>query len=276
MANNLRVVYDNAADRATITASSSAGTLTPDNLKTGYKSEVWRSEGLTATLTITWAQAELIGMVALAFSSLTSASTFRVRGYAVATDVVPLIDESGFAAFGANFDEFAWGMEPIGVNAYSYGGSAYGVLWLSQVHACQKLVVDIADVNPLGYIEAAYLVCGTYWEPIYTAEAGVTVGMVDNSKNERTDAGDLRTDRGTIHKTISFDLTVMPRQDRDALYNILRGNGMFKPVYVSIDPASEDEVGEQVFQIYGKFSKQNSIKWAHADMFSTHIEIEEV
>ena len=276
MANNLRVVYDNAADRATIVASSTAGTLVASNLSTDYKSEVWRSTGLTATLTITWPTAELIGMVALAFASLSSAATFRVRGYQNDDDSTPLFDVDGFACYGADFDAFPWGTVPLGVNAYSYGGGAYGVLW-TPVHACQKIVLDIADSNPLGYIEASRLVCGTYWEPIYSAETGATVGITDTSKNERTDAGDLRTDRGTIHKTLSFDLNVMPKEDRDALYNILRGNGMFKPVYISLVPVyDEDETGEQVFQIYGKVSKSASIKWAYADMFSTKLEIEEV
>lgn len=273
---NLRVVYDNAADRATIAASSTAGTLVPANLQTDYKSEVWRSTALTATLTITWATAELIGMVALAFCSLSSAATFRVRGYALETDTTPLIDHTGFVAYGADFDEFMWGAEPIGVNAYSYGGGAYGVLWLPSVHACKKVVVDITDVNPSNYIEASRLVCGTYWEPVYNAEYGVTVGMVDNSKHERTDAGDLRTDRGTVHKTLNFDLAVMPKEDRDALYNIMRGNGMFKPMYVSLTPESEDEVGEQVFQIYGKLSRQGTIKWASLNQFATQISIEEL
>lgn len=273
---NLRVVYDNAADRATITASSTAGSLVPSNLKSDYKSEVWRSTGLTATLTITWATAELIGMVALAFCNLSAAGTFRVRGYALESDVVPLIDHTGFVAYGANFEEFSWGMEPLGANAYSYGGGAYAVLWLPQVHACKKLVIDIEDVIPAGYLEASRLVCGTYWEPVYNAEYGTTVGIVDTSKHERTDAGDLRTDRGTIHKTLSFDLAVMPKEDRDALYNIIRGNGMFKPMYVSLTPESEDEVGEQVFQIYGKVSRNSTLRWVNFNQFSTQLDIEEL
>jgi hypothetical protein len=69
--------------------------LVPANLQTDYKSEVWRSTGTTATLTITWATAELIGMFALAFASLSAASTFRVRGYSNAGDAVPVVDVTG-------------------------------------------------------------------------------------------------------------------------------------------------------------------------------------
>jgi hypothetical protein len=273
---NLRVVYDNAADRATITASTTAGTLVPANLKTDYKSEVWRSTGLSATLTVDFPSAELIGMVAFAFCSLSAASTIRVRGYATPSSPTPLIDHTGFACYGTDFDRISWGMEPLGANAYSYGGASYGVLWLPAVHACGRLVIDIADVNPLGYIEASRLVCGTYWSPEYNAETGATIGLVDNSRNERTDAGDLRTDRGTVHKTLSFDLNFMTELDRNALYNILRGNGMFKPVYISLIPESTDNVGEQVFQIYGKMARTSTIKYQFAHMYSTQLNIEEL
>lgn len=273
---NMRVVYDNSADRATIAASTTAGSLVPANLKTDYKSEIWRSTGLTATLTATWATAELIGMVALAFASLTSAATFRVRGYALQADSVPLFDVNGYVCASSDFDNFSWGTEPLGANAYSYGGGTYGVLWFP-THACQKLVIDIADSNPLGYIEASRLVCGTYWTPVYQAEAGAVVGIVDNSKHERTDAGDLRTDRGTVHKTLNFDLNFLTNEDRNTLYNILRGNGMFKPMYVSLVPQSTgDLTGEQIFQIYGKLSRQGSMKYQLQNQFSSQLEIEEL
>jgi hypothetical protein len=274
--NNLRVVYDNAADRATLSASSTAGGLVVNNLLTDFKSEVWRSTSTTATLTITWATAEIIGMVALAFCSLSPLATFRVRGYAHAADTTPLIDVTGYACEGSDLTSFNWGSEPLGVNAYSYGGGTYGVLWFTQ-DAYEKLVIDIVDnTNTLGYIEASRVICGSYWSPTYNAEYGVQVGITDNSKQERTDAGDLRTDRGTIAKTLSFDVSFLTSQDRNKVYNILRGNGLFRPIYVSLTPEADDPTEEQVFQIYGKMSRQGSIKYQFINQFSSTIEIEEL
>lgn len=275
---NLRVVYDNAADRATIAASSTAGSLVPANLQTDYKSEVWRSTGTTATLTLTWATAEIIGMFALAFASLTSGSTFRLRGYANVGDATPVVDVTGYPCAGTDFDMFGWGNLPLGANGYSYGGGAYGVLWLSTQVQIAKLVVDITDTNnTLGYVEASRAVCGSYWEPVNNAESGALVNMVDSTKSERTDAGDLRSDRGTVHKTLDFDLNFMTKEDRNALYNIVRGNGMFRPLYVSLTPSSTDDtVGEQVFQVYGKLSKQAAIKYQFANIFVSQLQIEEV
>jgi hypothetical protein len=278
MANNLRVVYNNAADRATLTASSTAGTCVVTNLQSDFKSEVWRSNTTTETVTMTWAVGEIIGMVALAFCSLSSAATFRIKAYNLSTDSTPAYDATKLCCPASMFDAFYWGTEPLGVNAYSYGGATYAVAWIPP-NAYQKIELVITDSNPLGYIEASRLVCGTYWSPTYTAEMGAAVGVVDNSKQERTDAGDLRTDRGTVHKTLNFDLNFLTQQDRNSLYNIIVGNGLFRPLYVSLLPeetSDQDQIGEQVFQIYGKMSRQGSIKYQFVNQFSTQLELEEL
>ena len=89
---NLRIVYDNAANRATVAASTTAGTLTASNLLTDIKSQVWRSIGTSATLTLEWDDAEMVGMVSLPFASLTSEATIQVLGYLYTTDSNPLFD----------------------------------------------------------------------------------------------------------------------------------------------------------------------------------------
>lgn len=283
MANNLRVVYNNSADRAVLSASSTAGTCVASNLQTDFKSEVWRSV-YTAnsvqqeTITMTWAVGEIIGMVALAFCSLSSTASFRIKAYNLSTDTTPAYDATKLCCPAARFDEFYWGTEPLGANAYSYGGGTYAVMWIPP-NAYQKIELIITDSNPLGYIEASRLVCGTYWSPKYTAEQGATIGVIDNSKQERTDAGDLRTDRGTVHKTMNFDLNFLTEQDRNSLYNILVGNGLFRPLYISLIPeeaAGQDQIGEQVFQIYGKLARSSSIRYQLINQFSTQLELEEL
>lgn len=275
---NLRVVYDNAADRATVTASTTAGNLAASNLLTDIKSEVWRSTGATASVTLQWAAGEFVGMVALPFCSLSSGATIRVRCYTYAADATPIIDSGAqMAAEAPPFDVWGWGSEPLGVNAYAYGGASYGVLWLDAMHAVQKVVIDINDVsNPLGYIECSRIVAGPYWEPVNNADFGVEVNAADTSKHERSDAGDLRTDRGTVYKTMSLDLNFMPAQDRNALWKILRGNGMFRPVYLSLVPKATDAFEEQVFQIYGKLSRSSALKYQFVNQYSSSLEIEEI
>lgn len=275
---NLRVVYDNAADRATLAASSTAGSLAVNNMLSDIKSEIWRSTGSTATITVTWPVGELIGVVALPFCSLSSGATMRVRAYTYTADTLPILDTGiQIAAAAPPFDVWGWGSEPLGVNAYAYGGGTYGVVWFGTIVAVQKLVIDIDDdSNPLGYLECSRIVAGTYWEPVAGADSGVEIGVGDLSKHERSDAGDLRTDRGAIFKTMTMDLSVLPAQDRNAMWRILRGNGMSRPVFISLVPKAEDAFEEQAFQIYGKLSRQSSLKYIHANHYSSQLEIEEI
>lgn len=51
---NLRIIYDNAADRAVLTASSQAGALGPTNLQRERKSAVLRSVGTALTIVAIW------------------------------------------------------------------------------------------------------------------------------------------------------------------------------------------------------------------------------
>lgn len=274
---NLRIVYDNASDRATITASSTAGSLVVSNLQTDMKSKIWRSTSTTATLTVVFDQAEIVGCVALPFCSLTSEATIRVRGYTLATDPSPSLDTGvKLAAGGASFDALAWGSVPLGVNAYMYGSKTYGSIWFTQ-GTYEKLVIDIEDdVNPLGYIEASRLVIGAYWSPLKNAEYGVELNLIDNSRNERSDSGDLRTDRGIMYKTMSFDLSMMDYIDRNMLFNIVRNNGTYKPVFLSLTPEADDPTEEQIYQIYGKLPSQTSIRYQFINQFNSKIDIEEV
>ncbi len=78
---NLRILYDNAADRATITASTTAGSLAASNLKIDKKSKVWRGAAATTTgrLTATWTTPESLGLMAIPFCNLSATATVQIR-----------------------------------------------------------------------------------------------------------------------------------------------------------------------------------------------------
>jgi hypothetical protein len=76
---NLRIIYDNAADRAALAASTTAGTLGVANLQNNRKGRPWRATGTTARLGATWGAPERIGGVFLPFCNLSPTATMRVR-----------------------------------------------------------------------------------------------------------------------------------------------------------------------------------------------------
>jgi hypothetical protein len=265
---NLRVVYNNSADRATLSATAGVGTLVAANLLTDIKSEVWRTAGTSATITLTWTNAELVGCVALPFCNLTSTATIRVRGYTNAADASPVVDTGTKLAC-----PVGTGVVPAGVNSYAYAGASYATAWLAQT-SVKKIVIDLVDTANT-YIEAARVVAGAYWTPVNNAEYGVQLTMVDTSRHERSDAGDLRTERGYMNKKINLDLSVMPAEDRNVIWSIAR-NGMSKPMFLSLTPEISDATEEQTYTLYGKLTQQSNIRYQFANQFNTSIELEEI
>jgi len=135
--NNMRVVADNAADRATLTASSSAGALVQANLLTDTKSDVWRASGTSARLTLIWVGAETIGCVALPFCNLSPTATMRVR-------VTNEAQVTNLFTYSDQFDNVAWsktrattpstnGLAPDGTNtAETLQGDGTGTAYAFQ------------------------------------------------------------------------------------------------------------------------------------------------
>ncbi len=271
------MVYDNAGDRATLTASTTAGSLAVTNLQTYPKAQVHRSTATSVTYTATWATSEFIGCAALPFCNYTPAATIRVRGYAEVADVIAavdtgIIDACPYAAVGI----LDWGYEPLGVNAASRGGDVYAIAWFA-ITPVKKIVIDIVDtLNDSGYLQAGRLVLGNYWSPSYSATIGASVTIEDTSEHYRNDAGGLLTDVGTMHRKLDINLDVLTPDDRARFIRILRGNGKALPILLSLYPEDTDTELEQVHQVYGKISNMSSVTTSSWNVYSAPCEIEEI
>jgi len=266
---NLRIIYDNAANRATLTASSQAGALGPAYLKTDTKSEILRSVGTSQTITATWPTPELGGAVVLPFCNLTSTATIRVRGYALPSDATPTFDTGAVpACLYAPLNIPDWGTLPAGVNAFTYGGGTYGRAWFG-ITSFRQLTIDLVDVNsPAGYIDLARLVVGTYWSPENNADYGAGVTPMDTTAQYRTDSGDQKVDRGTLYRKLSVPLGSMTPLDRANSWRVMRGAGLF--------PEDDDPELEQSHEVYGRLSALSAITTPVYQRYATTIEIEEI
>ena len=305
--NNLRIIYNNILDLPTtiITASSSAtGTATPiSNLKLDSKSQVWRSAstgvangtGLYTTkvnIVVSFVEA-IIGGVMLPFCNLSSAAKIRIRGYTgtppttggatntpISVAAGTLVHDSTkiFSCPYQTFGLWNWGSLPLGVNSYSYGGGTYGRVWMPTQLACTSLLIEIEDTDcPNPYIEISRIITGSYWSPKYNTSFGLSTGSQDLSKHQRSESGDLITNRGIRYRNMRFDLTWLPPEDRLEFTRILRGNGLPRPLFISLFPNnSEDYEKEQSHQIYGKLSQLSDITHPIFEIYSTSIDIEEI
>lgn len=272
--NNLRIIHDNAADRATVSASTTAGTLVAANMRTDLKGEFHRSTGNSVTYTLAWPSFETVGGVAMPACNLTADATIRVRGYD-ATAGGALVVDSGvqYACPGQVLGLWDW-TGPLNGNAFAYGGVAKAVCWLDDHYAVKRLMIDIEDAgNQAGYIDCARLVVGAYWSPEYNAEYGATNSIDDASKNSRNDAGDLLTDRAALSETLKIDLKMMPPADRARVNQIMRSSGTARPIFLALMPSAADPLIEQDTMIYGK--RQNAgLSFDFLNAHSTTITIE--
>ena len=307
-ANNLRIIYQNIVDvsTTTITASSTASASTPaTNMAVNTKSQVWRSSSVTssavngvftarANMVVSFASS-IVGGVVLPFCNLSSSATIRVRGYngtvptMGGTVDIPTTSATGTLVFDTGIVLAApyqllgisnWGNLPTGVNSYSYGGGNYGRVWVPTVSQgdCTSLLIEIVDTqNQNPYIEVSRLVIGSYWSPTYNTSFGLSSGVKDLSVSKRSDAGDLVTTRGTMYRTLNFDLRYLTPSDRLQFSKIMRGNGLSKPLLISIFPDnSTDWDKEQAHQIYGKLSQLTDITHPIFEMYSSNVTIDEI
>lgn len=278
---NLRIIYDNAINSSdcTLTAGTTAGTLVASNMTLDKKSKVWRSDSVTTDdITATWAAAKQLTGVALPFCNLTSTSTIRVRAYTNSTDITPVYDTGTVLAVPyISLGTWAWGSQPMGVNAYSYGFSAYGRVWFNNTYTVKKIIITLTDTNnPSGYLEVNRIVTGSAWQPTYNTSFGLPVSIVDSSTHERAQSGDLITSIGNRFKKLTFDLNWLTPTDRVRLNQIIRQNGMTKPLFVSLFPNDPDVEKEQTYQIYGKIPQMSQLTHPIHSIYSSQIDIEEI
>jgi hypothetical protein len=280
---NLRIIYDNAADRAALTASSWVGTLGAANLQRESKNAVLRSANTSQQVTAIWPIAETLACVVLTPTNFTSGAYIRVRVWGTPGDGMPVFD-SGYtlACAPAPLGSFPLGVLPLGHNAYQWGGvntwarggGAAAVLWFPRVRGRQMLIDIIDTQNPQGYVEAGRLIAGDYWDPAYNADYGAAVQVQDSSERYRTGAGNLKTRRGTMNDKMTLQLSHMSAADRARFMRILRENGAARPLLVSLFPEHADPLLEQDHLVYGLPTNLGAVGTPYYNTYATPLEIE--
>lgn len=237
------------------------------------------TQSVQTTVRVAWASPETISCVAIPFNNLTNAALIRVRTYSDEAGSL-LLSDSGWAVAcpGGIRGDALWANIPQGVNSFAYGGGSYALVWLPRASGIQHVQISLSDTtNPDGYIEFANLVVGDYWEADYNVGYGdVNVMTQETTKDERSDAGDLRIDRGVMCRDLSLSLKVLSANDKARLWRILRGNGMSTSVFVSVVPTSTDANEIQMHMIYGKLSKQSAIMYQTYNLYASSLDIQEV
>lgn len=277
---NLRIIYDNAVDRATsITAaySTDSSAFPVSNVQNDYKGKIHRGSTTNVdafavphrlqTYTLTWNgdEPEVIGGIVLPATNLSSSSKVRVRLYSTTSTAqeTTKVFDSGWvlAAPGGNLEDWDWNL-PLNANAFAFGGYTKTAIWVSQVqnsqYAARALVLDIDDTYDNDRypqtIDCSRIIAGAFWEPSFNAKKDtLNLTIMDTSTTSRNNSGDLLSDRGVVHDHLTFDFQLLGNVDKENLTKLLRNVGTRKNIVVSIFP-EENSVREQDYIIYGKRS----------------------
>ena len=273
---NLRIVSDNALERAaTLTASSEASAaMSAAKLRIDDKDTLWRATGTTATLTLTWAAPEAVACVALPFCNFSPTATIRVRGYADSASTVLAFDTGPQPACPAPAARLRGWTAAQAASAYAYGGGALARAWFPEAQV-RRIVIDLADPNNLqGYLEAACLVVAPYFSTKYNA-SDLSMTWVDTTDLYRKASGAQGADQGFKFRRLSIDLSLMPPADRAVANNILRQSRAL-PILVSLFPGSSDFALENDNTAYCRRPDDSEMTTRFALAYSTTIKIEEI
>jgi len=267
---NLRVLYNNLADSATITASSTVLGYAIANVQNIKKTSVHRSAATTNTVTYTlnWTSDQKINGVALPATNLINGSTIRVTLYNSAGTL--LADSNTVAACKDKNPELSVAYTS---NVFPYSGATKTSIWFDTLYSTVRRVdITLTHANSLTSIDCSRIVCGNYWESTRQASNGITVGVVDNSIITNTRSGDSYVDRRPTIETMQFQLQYINDKDRKTLLEIMKTVGSSGLVYLCIFPDNTNPEITQSYSIYGR-SQSNSLEYALYSLYNSSLNI---
>lgn len=282
----IRIISENAADRAVITADNTALGMGTEFLKTDIRGEVCRVLGSSASIVLEWDNLAQVGAVVLPMSSLGASSTIRVRAYLDKLGTV-LIEDTGvkFAVPGAllanwdftqqlnvNLQTGTYKDQPLNVNAFTDTYIPIASVYFSQQWAIRKLVIDLVDPSAT-FIDISRLVVGGYSEFQYGAAYGASVSTLDFTKNSRAESGDSKSEWGSKASTLSFDLEWVSSADRSKARQLI-SRGIGSNMFFSLLPQHADPVLERDYSIYGKMAQTGSLAFNFYNIHNTQFRIE--
>jgi hypothetical protein len=273
----MRIVHDNAFDRATVSVNATQGSYIASNLKLDIKSLTWRSGSVNAEIYATWTVAENISAVILPFCNLSRTALMTIQLYSDVAGTNKIYERVSIVADASTRIMPKNLSAAQAVSAYELAAGACVAVYLPAQYAAKKMVIYIYDPqNAQGSIDVSRVIAGTYFEPQYGASYGLASTPVDSSKNTRSRAGDLISDAGTTSRKVSFTLGNLKPQDRAEIAKILLENGIRNPLWISLFPQSADLNLERDHQCYGKLTQSSAITLPFCNTFSAQVEIESV
>jgi len=272
---NLRLIYNNVADKATITASSTASGFATTNMQNTQKTSVHRSTSTsTVTYTLKWTTAQSINSIALPATNLLSGDKIDVVLYAIDTTdaagpVAQLINKNACLGRTMILQE---GNTTSTYKDFGLGGATKTSLWFTKAYSIQAMQITLTRATIAQEIDCARIVCGQYWEPTRQISRGIDLGTEDQSDITTTRSGNTYVDRKTISDTLSFNLDYINDLDRRTFLQLLRSWGKNGLIYVCLFPDNSNTEYTQAYSIYGRL-QDTSLRYEYLGYYNTSIQL---
>jgi hypothetical protein len=266
----MRLIYNNLADIATITASSTSSGST-SNLQNNRKSSVHRAS-TSVTYTLTWATPHIINSVALPATNLVAGSNITVNLYATTGSGTPHTQQTAISAALDRNPIMPGNVTALDYTHFSRGGATKTSIWFPTITTQTTQKVEIILTNSTS-IDCSRIVCGKYWEPKRDVSRGITLGIQDTSETSRTRTGDTYINTTYVTESMNFELQYFSDTDRKQLLDIFRTWGSNNYVYISVFPDNTNTEMTRSYSIYGR-SSDISLSYDIANFYTTSLSIE--
>lgn len=236
---NLRIITPNDADDATLSATPALVAALPQaNLQDVSRAKVARTTSLAAQdIKGTWATPRTISAAAIVRHNLTSDGTWRLRLYSDAAWTTLVYDSGVVVACPPKaLGDLEWGVDPLGANLFTDWALAFSSMFFNAAVA-QSFTLSIADAgNPDTYMEISRLCVGRTLEPLYNFDWGFSLSWQEQTTQQRTEGGTLRSDGAEPYRRLAFRVANLSASDRPKFTEYLRKAGMRSDAFVSMFP----------------------------------------
>jgi len=249
---NLKAMFDNAAARATVTASPVAPGMSIAAALNDTKSNVCRAVGTEIEIVLTWDQLERIGGAHAPWCNGSSSTTIQVLGYTDKAGATQVLDTGVQRACPARERVLRapW-TAATAASAYAYGGGAHAVAWFDNVDV-RRLVIRLKDpASRQGYMEVSRIFVGAAFTPDMNASYNPGLTPTSASTPFRTDAGDRRVVIGPKGKKLELEMGSMTERDRAYFWDMLVANGLDVPAVIDLYPGDASAERARDHLIYG-------------------------
>lgn len=275
------MIFPNVADAATLTASPAALAALPvSNLQKQTRGELWRSNATIENQHILGDLAgyQTVSALALVRHNLTSTASYRLRLYDGAGQSGTTLYDSGTVTLGGSllgWGSFDWGTDPWGTDNLEDWPVPYLVAWFDPVLALSFDLELDDSANADGYLQAARLVLGNYFEPEKNMSYGLAMSWQEQSRQVRTEGGTLRTDERQAYRRFSFSLDWLTPAERATLLDKLRRAGLRNDLFLSCFPADTDADRERDYAGLVKLTEAPAMNASLPAVYRTSLVFEE-